>query len=352
MKSFKPKKAIIIGGIFLMIAIIFVSIQMTLPRFSQVTIPEDDESLGIQEPKEEVIEEETSEEKVDIFKNQREKTLNILMLGTDQSVNGEGSERSDIMMLVSLKKDDPVVNLTSFMRDTIAQVPSTGNLEKLNANYAYEGSLGVIRALNVNYDLNIRDYVKFDYEAIAALVDAVGGVRVYVEPLVFEDINKLAKKEKSLGAEPLEKHGWNTLDGRQAILFSRTRYYTGGDTARVARQREVLKEVVKKVQGSSPTKLYEIAKEVMPLVESSYSLEDVFTLMDYFVQIRRGMTFSEATFPYQHGGYRYNGVWYEVSRDLEEDLIKLHDEIFDDKYYRPSDRAFEIIQEIESIPFY
>lgn len=340
----------IILALVLAVLILVLIIWQLTPKINHVEIPKDDESLGISEHYGEA-EVETSEA-VDVFKNQREKTLNILLIGVDQPSGYASGQRSDIMMLMSLKKDDPMVRLTSFMRDTMAKIPSTDTLEKLNNSYWYDGSLGVMRALNVNYDLNVRDYVRFDYEAIAALVDAVGGVEVYVEPAVLEDINFMAIQGAGSTTEPLDGPGWHTLDGKQSILFSRTRYYTGGDTARTARQREVFIAVVKKLRAASPQKLYKIAKDILPLVETSYDYSDITELLDYFVSIRRGVAFKQATFPYTHGGWRYEELWYEVSEDLEQDIKDLHQELFDEEDYELSERAQEIVQEIKDIPFY
>ncbi|WP_459129382.1 LCP family protein [Guggenheimella bovis] len=320
-----------------------------VPKLNTVSIPKDDESLGITARPEVTTTEGMTKEPSSFFSKD---IVNILVIGVDQPSGYADGQRSDIMIMVTLKKGSKDIRMTSFMRDTIAFAPSTENFEKLNMNYKYGGPLETIKAMNMNFDLDIRDFVQFDYDDLRTLVDRVGGVKVYIDEGELKDFNYMAENGEYYHAKPKEKTGWYTLDGNESQIYVRSRLQSGGDGARTGRQREVILEILKKLKTMPAADLYQVARDMLPRVETSYDYSSVFSLLDFYVSIRSSAQFVEGTFPIKHDSYRYKSIWYEVSRNLKKDLKELHRLVYDDESYEPSERVKKYIKKIEAIPFY
>ena len=57
---------------------------------------------------------------------------------------------------------------------------NTDAYSKANAAYAVGGPEQAVRMLNTNLDLDIQEYVSFDFSAVAEAVDILGGVEVEI----------------------------------------------------------------------------------------------------------------------------------------------------------------------------
>jgi anionic cell wall polymer biosynthesis LytR-Cps2A-Psr (LCP) family protein len=90
-------------------------------------------------------------------------------------------------------------------------------------------------------DIEINYIVRVNFSSLTNLVDALGGIDVYVEDgLAVEQF----WTNPTLGVD----EGWNHLDGEGALAFSRERYsYVDGDLQRIRNQQIVLKAILNKV---------------------------------------------------------------------------------------------------------
>ena len=111
--------------------------------------------------------------------------------------------------------------------------------------------LGVVQSftistINRNLDLDIEKYATVNFKILADIVDAVGGIEVKVDKSILKEFKMLISGDMNRingGHSPkLSSAGTYTLDGNQAVAYSRIRYTAGGDLARAGRQREVLLE--------------------------------------------------------------------------------------------------------------
>ena len=99
--------------------------------------------------------------------------FNILVVGVDEG--GFDNSRSDVMIVASIDPDKKDIKLTSVMRDTLSYIPTSKTYQKLNHSYMEGGPKETVRAFTANFDLDIKDYVVFDFNAVSKVVDAVGG---------------------------------------------------------------------------------------------------------------------------------------------------------------------------------
>lgn len=75
----------------------------------------------------------------------------------------------------------------------------------------------------------------------------------------------------------LSSAGTYTLDGNQAVAYSRIRYTAGGDLARAGRQREVLQKIFDKAK-KNPLKMMSVMDEILPQVKTNMSQDELFDM--------------------------------------------------------------------------
>ena len=164
-----------------------------------------------------------------------EAVINIALFGIDTREADGNTGRSDAMIVLSIDKEHKKIKLTSLARDTRVEVEGYG-YEKLCHAYAYGGAELAIQTINRSFGLDIQDYVTVNFEQLAGIIDALGGVVINVDQDEADVMNSgyIAKPE-----DRITQTGDIRLNGAQAVAYSRNRY-TGSDVDRQNRQREVL----------------------------------------------------------------------------------------------------------------
>lgn len=95
--------------------------------------------------------------------------------------------------------------------------------------------------LNKNLDLDIQDYVTVDFNVVADVVDAIGGVEIDVQQDEIQWLNGYQTEGSQVtGKEIVEvtQAGPQTLNGLQTLSYCRIRYTTGDDYKRTRAVRE------------------------------------------------------------------------------------------------------------------
>lgn len=221
--------------------------------------------------------------------------MNLLLLGTD--VMSEGSQRSDAMLIASIGYGK--FKLTSVLRDTEVDIPGHG-LNKLNAAYAFGGPELAMRTINETYGLNLMQYAQVDFTALAAVVDAIGGISVpEVTQAEMEQVNINTKKSGKvfapLGYVPKELTNYGQdihLDGLQALSYARIRKI-GDDFGRAERQREVINAIVEKIRSNlwNPAMLVRLTQAVMSTVNTNMSAMEILSLGEKALLVGHAETF-------------------------------------------------------------
>ena len=118
---------------------------------------------------------------------------NIAILGSDAR-KGEGYDgsRTDAVIILSIRRIDGRVKMISVMRDSYLKMRDKEKnvvFDKLTHAHAYGGGINTVATLNKNLDLNIREYVVFNWKAVADTVNCLGGIRVNVKSNEIGDLN-------------------------------------------------------------------------------------------------------------------------------------------------------------------
>ncbi|MGO3731982.1 MAG: LCP family protein [Vagococcus sp.] len=178
-----------------------------------------------------------SNDNIDVQKD----PISVLVLGLDDNSERDlGSARTDSMLLLTINPTTELVNIVSIPRDTYTDINTSKFVgkDKINAAFAYGGIDGTIDSVENLVNVPINYYATVDFQAFEDIVDAVGGIELDV-PFTLTEQNAKGKKVVEL------KEGRHTLNGEEALAFSRTRY-VDNDIERGKRQQQVLEAVAKK----------------------------------------------------------------------------------------------------------
>ena len=141
-----------------------------------------------------------------IDKDRLEQYTQILIVGIDtRNEDFDKNVNSDVMMILTIDKDTNDVSLVSVYRDTVMQmVNDQGEVldyyAKANAAYCNWGIKGTINTLNTNLDMHISDYAILNFQGVATIVDAMGGIDVNLtQGEVYQLHLHLSSTKKSTG---------------------------------------------------------------------------------------------------------------------------------------------------------
>ncbi|MBK5219355.1 MAG: LCP family protein [Thermoleophilia bacterium] len=131
----------------------------------------------------------------------------------------EGEFRADTLMLI--RAGGGAFRKLSIPRDVYAEIPGQAP-EKINAAFAYGGAALQIKTIEDFLGIEIDHVAIVDFTGFEDLIDAVGGVTVDVPVKLCADISGGAGGGQGGQTLHLAK-GENTLDGEQALAYSRIR---------------------------------------------------------------------------------------------------------------------------------
>lgn len=260
--------------------------------------------------------------------SQNGKINNIALFGLD-SRNHDYEGRSDAIMVASVNGKTGKIKLVSIARDTYVNVPGYGET-KINHAYAYGGAELAIQTINENFNLDITDYAAVNFDSLADVIDAMGGIDLEVTEEERYQINAYL-----LEGEPLRESGMVHLNGPQAVSYARIRKIDS-DTMRTERQRKVLECLFEKAKNISPLEYPSYIRKFAPMIETSLTNEEILELVS--VGANPNLTLEQGAFPndyIQSTGQTIGGVWYYVY-DIDQAADMLHEFIYNDvpfEYY-------------------
>ena len=269
---------------------------------------------------------------------------NIAILGIDaRSDTFSPGNRSDCIMIVSVNKNTNEVKIASVYRDMYLEIDNRG-LDKVTHAYSFGGAQLALNTLNKNLDLNISEFVAINFDSVRTAVDLVGGVTVDLDASEVKYINGYINglnKQFGTSASNITKPGAYTLDGVQALAYGRIRYTDGGDYKRTERMRNVLLAVFDKAKNKDIGTLNKLLDELLPHIYTnipkSQIMKEIPKVKSYHVVSNYGWPDVDMV-----DGRLINKVWYGVPLDLEKSVSKLHEDLFGQANYEPSEKVKSI----------
>ncbi len=270
---------------------------------------------------------------------------NVAIFGVDSRADDYGKgNRSDCIIIASINNKTHDVKLISVYRDTYVEIEGHG-LDKITHAYSYGEAPLALKTLNKNLDLNIKEFVTVNFDSVSDAVDALGGIKMqitsaevkYINSYIDEVAKVTGKKSKHITSA-----GTYTLDGVQAVAYSRIRYTSGGDYKRTERMRDVIAAMVSKLKTKSVSEINRIADLILPKVYTNLSATDLLSMVPAVASFSIGESIG---WPYTTKGITLDR-WYGVPITLESNVKKLHQEVFEDENYEVPSSVKTISQKI------
>lgn len=281
----------------------------------------------------------------------------IALVGIDSRDDKLKSDwNSDTMIIASINNDTKKVKLVSVYRDTylcLGEDEDENNSYGLaNSAYCTGGAKKMLNMLNKNLDMNISDFVTVNFQAVAETVELLGGIDVEMKKEEVVHLNNYCVETSEVTGmdyTPLEEiEGVHHLNGVQAVAYARIRKTSGNDFRRAARQREVIYRIVEKAKNSSIATLNTVLDKIFPMIYTSLTEKEILSMgmnmLSYDIEDQTG-------FPFDHlygdtVKEAMDGVDCVLPITLESNVIKLHEFLYPEDSYVPSNEVKTYSQEI------
>ncbi len=175
----------------------------------------------------------------------------LLLLGVDKRPDESlAGSRTDLMIIMSIDPVSHSAGILSIPRDLFVPIPGQSDMQRINSAYELgelnepgSGPKLAMQAIQYNFGIPVNNYVLFTFDAVTAVIDAVGGVDINVPTAIddeqFPDMN--------YGYDPLRiPAGLIHMDGTLALKYARTRHQDD-DFERTHRQQAIILAVRDKV---------------------------------------------------------------------------------------------------------
>lgn len=336
-KAARKKKRFIIFGVEIFLLLVMVAgfyVVRQLDRFQRPTV----------DPEKVKINESIAEETVQTMSGY----TNVALFGLDTRIAGQlgKGNRSDTMIIASINNDTKEVRLVSVYRDTYLDL-TNGKFNKCNGAYSTGGPEQAIGMLNKNLDLDIQYYMSVDFAALTETIDLLGGIYIDVDESEIGHLNNYTvetSKVTGVETQKLTQTGLQLLDGVQATSYCRIRYTAGDDFKRTERQREVIMEIVNTAKKANITQINEIINAVFSKIATNYTNEQLLQMapemIGYDIVDTQGFPFDKVA-----GSVKSKGSCV-IPVNLAENVKQLHEYLFDNYDYTPSETVQEISDQI------
>ncbi len=297
--------ALIVGGTFLFIS-------NKLGKMQKIDLNEDDLNVSSQ------VEQNLADYR------------NIAIFGIDsrEDTYSRGN-RSDCIIIASINNKTKEVKLVSVYRDTYVQIEGHG-LDKITHAYSFGEAPLAIKTLNTNLDLNVKEFVTVNFDSVKEIIDNIGGISMQI---TNEEVSHIPG---------ITKAGTYNLTGEQALAYARIRHATGGDYKRTERMRDVLTAVANKVKTFNISQLNTFVDKTLPRVYTNITANDIFSLLPSVTSYK---ITDSIGWPYETKGITMDR-WYGIPITLESNVIQLHNKVFDEQDYTPSETIKKISNDI------
>lgn len=211
---------------------------------------------------------------------------NFLILGTGGK-NHEGSDLTDTIIVASIDDDSKLVTMISIPRDIYMKDETVGN-SRINEVYynaknyfgsSMEGLDHMKAKVETMMGIPIHYWIKLDFDGFKELIDALGGIDIYVEKPIYDPYYP---KDGTFLYEPFSiSAGQHHLDGKTALKYARSRKTTS-DFDRANRQQQIIYAVKEKALQTeiifSKDKITKLLNTLKNNIETNITVKEILTL--------------------------------------------------------------------------
>ena len=274
---------------------------------------------------------------------------NIVIFGVDSRQNKlDKGTHTDTIIVASINNKTKDVKLASIYRDTYVHIPEKG-YDKINAAYFKGGYSLALSTINTNFDLNIKEYVTVNFKVLVDVIDRLGGITLDITEEELKWLNGYVRELNRINGTDvsgLTAAGSQTVNGTQATAYARIRYTAGGDYKRTERQRIVISKIFDKVKASNLETITALIDEMFPQVYTNLNSLEILSLAKDIFSYN---IVDQTGFPFEKDAHTYNKVSYVFPINLQDNVTRLHEFLFNEIGYQPSATIQEYSNYIESV---
>ncbi len=224
-------------------------------------------------------------------------------IGKAQELVNSFKGLTDTIFLLRFDPQSKRVALLSVPRDTKTLVEGRGET-KINEANDVGGAAGSAKAIsNLLGGVPIDRYLRVNVQGIEKLLDALGGVTIYVpKNMRYQDDSQKLYIDL--------KQGKQHLNGNQALQFLRFRYDEDGDIGRVQRQQMMIRALMEQtLNPMTLARVPQIISVIQENIDTNLSVEEFVALGGFGVKIDRSKV-EMLLLPGQFNGDGRKGVSY------------------------------------------
>ena len=188
---------------------------------------------------------------------------------------------SDTMLLIRFDPAKEKLSVLSIPRDTKVYLDGYGN-RKINHANDYGGpALTASTVSDLLGGVEIDRYVRVNVQGVEKLIDALGGVNVFVpKDMKYNDFSQHLYIDL--------KKGQQHLDGDKAVQFLRYRYDDLGDISRVQRQQMLMRALVEQaLKPGTIVKIPKILEVIKSNLDTNLTVKELMALSNFASQTDR-----------------------------------------------------------------
>lgn len=258
-----------------------------------------------------------------------QKRRNILLLGVDASENENDlwtGTRTDTIILVNIDPRSKSINAVSIPRDSKVYLPGNHGVQKINSAHAIGGVEMTVKTVENTLGVKVDRYIMVHDDAVKSIVEALGGVDVYVE--------KNMRYHDYAGHLHIDlTKGYHHLNPTEAVGYLRFRHDPMGDIGRTQRQqwflRGVLSELKKPDVVSKIPDIVGVARKYIKTNMSFYELTQ-FAMMTKSLDMDKIEIATLPGAPNKRGAISYWILDAEKTQEVLNRLIYRHKPQFDE----------------------
>ncbi|MEO0409620.1 MAG: LCP family protein, partial [Cyanobacteria bacterium P01_A01_bin.135] len=218
---------------------------------------------------------------------------------------------SDTMLLLGFHPEQEELAMLSLPRDTRVWVEGMGYTKLNEANREGGPALAASTTSELLGGVGVDRYVRINVQGVEKLIDALGGVEVYVPyDMQYQDDSQHLYINL--------KEGQQRLNGDQALQFLRYRYDGYGDIGRIQRQQTLLRALQEQaLSPSTLTRLPKILSVIRENIDTNLSLEEILALVGFAARMDRSHV-QQLLLPgdFSEGGYELS-YWLPDERGID-----------------------------------
>ena len=281
-----------------------------------------------------ILDENGNEIQVEDFVPSDKDVINILLIGEEAMADDRG--RSDVMMVLTINQKYDRLSLTSFLRDSYVVPTGYTSGCKMNEVYKKGGGPLLVSTIEEHFKIQIDGYARVNFQSFEEIIDLLGGVEIELteaEAKYLNTTNYISNK-----ANRNVVPGVQTLNGNQALGYSRVRYVAGingerDDFGRTNRQRTVINAIFNKYKSKNLVELIAVTNKILPCVTTNMTKSEILSYLSVAAGMLGNTELETFRVPMNdaYSGQKINGKAVLVI-DFEKVQAALQDEMYGTGY--------------------